>query len=393
MTVLRLSRQVIPSLRCPEGAKKVDFFDTETKGFLVEIRSTGAKAYYVRYVDIYGKQRQKKLGSTKDLSLKEARSLAARYRIKPVAHQIHEIHDKPTTNALTLREFVENHYLPWAKTAKRSWKTDVSLLANHIYPTFGDIALDKVGKKEVVGLITAKRSAYTPSTVNRILILMRFIYNLASRWEFPGAERNPTRGIDLLKEIGAREKFLDKAETEAILTAVGQSDNRVLKHIVTWLLLTGARKSEALNARWSDISTDELTWFIPHTKSGKPRYVPISNAAREVLRSMKEYKISEYLFANPATGKPYVNIFSVWNTARVKAGMPDLRIHDLRHSAASFLINSGHSLYVVQKLLGHSQQKTTARYSHLSRDALLGAVNSIGDILGLGEKTVEKASA
>ena len=87
------------------------------------------------------------------------------------------------------------------------------------------------------------------------------------------------------------------------------------------------------------------------------------------------------MFANPKTLKPYVSIFCSWNTARTKAGLADVRIHDLRHSYASFLVNAGRSLYEVQRLLGHTQIKTTQRYAHLSHDTLLDATNSVNTTL------------
>jgi integrase len=84
---------------------------------------------------------------------------------------------------------------------------------------------------------------------------------------------------------------------------------------------------------------------------------------------------SDYPFGNPKTCKPYKHLYSAWNTARIKAGLPEVRMHDLRHSFASFLINSGRSLYEVQKLLGHTQVKTTQRYAHLSQETLLDAAD------------------
>jgi len=83
------------------------------------------------------------------------------------------------------------------------------------------------------------------------------------------------------------------------------------------------------------------------------------------------------VFPNPKTGKPYVSIFYSWNTARKQAGLADVRIHDLRHSFASFLVNAGRSLYEVQKILGHTQIKTTQRYAHLSQDTLIDAANVV----------------
>jgi integrase len=84
----------------------------------------------------------------------------------------------------------------------------------------------------------------------------------------------------------------------------------------------------------------------------------------------------EWAFANPDTGKPYVSVFCAWHTARKSVGLSDVRMHDLRHSFASLLINSGRTLYEVQHILGHTQVKTTQRYAHLSQDTLLAAANA-----------------
>jgi site-specific recombinase XerD len=88
----------------------------------------------------------------------------------------------------------------------------------------------------------------------------------------------------------------------------------------------------------------------------------------------KSNSLDAWIFANPKTSKPYVSIFYSWNTARQLANLPDLRIHDLRHSFASFLVNAGRSLYEVQELLGHADIRTTSRYAHLNRERLVGAV-------------------
>jgi site-specific recombinase XerD len=96
----------------------------------------------------------------------------------------------------------------------------------------------------------------------------------------------------------------------------------------------------------------------------------------EILKNLPRFEGCPYVLPNPQTHKPFNTIYISWNTARNRAGMPDLRMHDLRHSFASFLINSGISLYEVQNILGHSQLSTTQRYAHLSQDRLVAAANA-----------------
>ena len=123
-------------------------------------------------------------------------------------------------------------------------------------------------------------------------------------------------------------------------------------------------------------------WRIPTTKAGRPRYVPMSNGVLTLLANVPHDDKCPYVFANPKTKKPYCAFFHSWDTARKKAGLSDVRIHDLRHSFASFLVNAGRSIYEVQKILGHTQIKTTQRYAHLSQDTLLDAADAVGNLIG-----------
>jgi integrase len=173
----------------------------------------------------------------------------------------------------------------------------------------------------------------------------------------------------------ARERYLTAEETQRLHDALEQSKNPQLKYIIALSLLFGCRKRELLDARWEHMDLVRRNWFIPLSKSGKSRNVPISAKALEILEQLPRWKGCPYVVPNPSTKKPYANMFSPWNTVRKQAGLPDVRWHDLRHSFASNLVNAGQSIYVVGKLLGHTQVKTTARYSHLADQTLMAAVD------------------
>ena len=164
--------------------------------------------------------------------------------------------------------------------------------------------------------------------------------------------------------------------------------------IVPMLILTGARKREVLDAKWEDFDVVRKQWRIPVTKTGRPRHVPLSDGVLQLLDSIP-HDDCPWVFANPKTRKPFVSIFTAWNTARKRAELSEVRIHDLRHSFASFLVNAGRSLYEVQKILGHTQVKTTQRYAHLSQDTLLDAANEVSKAVPLTlamPKTVEQVA-
>lgn len=157
----------------------------------------------------------------------------------------------------------------------------------------------------------------------------------------------------------------------------------MLQYIVPMLILTGARKREVLDSKWQDFDLTRRQWRIPVTKTGRPRHVPLSNGVLQLLAAVPHDDGCPWVFPNPKTRKPYVSFFFSWNTARKLAGLADVRIHDLRHSFASFLVNAGRSLYEVQKILGHTQVKTTQRYAHLSQDTLIDAANAAMNAMGV----------
>ena len=117
-------------------------------------------------------------------------------------------------------------------------------------------------------------------------------------------------------------------------------------------------------------------WFIPTSKTGKSRHVPLSQPALDIIDQLPRFDKCPWLLPNPETRKPYGDIKRAWTTAREEAGMPDLHLHDLRHSAASFMINAGIDLFAVGRILGHADHQSTMRYSHLANDTLRKAVEA-----------------
>ncbi len=385
MPSVLLSVKTLRKLECPKTAKKVDFYDQGCKGLMIEVRASGQKTWYLRYRDERGKQRQFRIASEQDLSLEQARKRADELRGQIALGQDPSIRKSGLRVVPTFEQFVYERYLPFIQGYKRSWQTDESLLRNYLLPIFGRFHLDEIKKEDVIAMHHNHRAkGAAASSANRLLIIVRYIFNLALKWEICGVVKNPTAGVPMFEENNNLERFLTKDEVFRLYETVRQSDNTMLKFIIPMLILTGARKREVLDAKWEDFDVEKRSWRIPITKAGKPRHVPLSDGALQILAAVHAdrqqwpttHQNTPWVFANPKTAKPYVSIFYAWNTARKKAGLPDVRIHDLRHSFASFLINNGRSLYEVQKLLGHTQIITTQRYAHLTQDTLLEAANT-----------------
>ncbi|MCG5539503.1 site-specific integrase [Halorhodospira sp. 9622] len=381
MPKVKLTEQRIRDTHVPAGQSKVALFDTQTPGLMLELRATGSGTYYLRYTTNQGRIRLFKLGRLGGLNLADARR-AVRHQHARIARGEDPGQERADNrNAPTLERFAQERYLPHAKNDKRSWKTDEILLRRHILPRLGNYAMSEIRRTNVYELVHTLRQHYRPATVNRVLILLRYMYNLALEWEIPGVNANPTGRIPMLRENNRHERYLRPEETHRLFAELDRSANPLLRYIVPMLALTGARCGEVLRARWEDLDFDLRLWRIPLPKSGEARHVPLSDHLMRLLRDLDTYEHSPWVFPNPRTGKPFFGIYKAWHSARKRAGLPDLRIHDLRHSYASLLINNGYSLYEVQKLLGHTQITTTQRYAHLSQERLLAASNDVGRVL------------
>jgi integrase len=378
MPVQKLSDDLVATLTCPEGRAHIEIFDTLMRGLYVDVLANGRMAFRVRYRQD-GKKRVHTLGDARLLTVAEARDLARTALRKVIAGGDPKAVDLPIDGP-TIEHFYTQQYLPYVKSYKRSWDTDETMIRIHLLPALGDRAMGSLIPPDIARVVEAMRSRdYAAGTINRVLVLLRYGYTLALRWHIDGVDSNPAKELKNLKEDNKIERYLTPEQTTRLLAAVRHSQNPLLADIVAFLLFTGARKREALDAKWQDVDWRQKLWRIPKTKSGKVRHVPLSSGALRLLQHLQEKAdpAFEYIFANPRTGKPFVSIFYSWDTARKEAGLPELRIHDLRHSFASFLVNAGRSLYEVQELLGHADIRTTSRYAHLSRERLREAVEVV----------------
>lgn len=383
MAKLKLTQSRVNEATCPSDKKRADWFDTDCKGLVLEARITGGKTFHLRYQDSRGRTRQLSLADANDVTLSQARTLADKAR-NQIAMGEDPKEQRVIAKAVpTFAAFIEERYMPYVKGYKKSWDSDQSYLSNHVLPAFGKKYMDEITKQEVITFHHGIRAkGYAEGTANRILILLRYAFNLADKWGIAGVKVNPTKDVPLFEDhAGKKERYLSKEEAQRIFEAVRRSENPVLQHIVPMLILTGARKREVLDARWEDFDLERRQWRIPTTKSGRPRHVPLSDGVLQLLTSLP-HREKGWIFANPKTGKPFVSVFISWNTARKLAGLADVRMHDLRHSFASFLVNAGRTLYEVQKILGHTQVKTTQRYAHLSQDTLVDAANAANLAVG-----------
>ncbi len=282
-----------------------------------------------------------------------------------------------TPDPVNFDAFVSSIYLPHVKLRKRSWHVDERIARRYLSSIFGGRRIAEIRRHEVEDWLHSLSSGgLAPATCNRILAVLKTICSLAEMRGVLPAGQSPCAGVSSFKMHTQRERYLSRDEAQRLMRALKKSD-RPEALALRLLLLTGARKSEVLKARWEHIRLDLRLLIVPLSKSGKPRHIPLCDEALAVIRAIARQPGIPWLFPGHAPGKPLSDLYLFWNKLRRELGLADVRIHDLRHTFASFLVNAGHSLYEAQKLLGHGDPRTTMRYAHLGQASLLAAAQVV----------------
>src|SRR5882757_5704446 len=299
MPRVRLSAAFVRSAACPEGVKKVDFFDNEQRGFMLEVRCSGGKTFYQRYTDERGRERQFKIGPADVLSLSVARRKARTTAAEALVGSDPQERRAEMRTIPTLAELVRDRYLPHVKSYKRSWCTDETVLRLHILPEFGARAVDQIKTEEISGLLQAMREkGYASGTTNRVLILLRYIYNLGRKWRITGMSQNPTLGLSTAPDV-QRYRFLDADETQRLIVAIEEDENQTAAQAILLLLLTGGRRNEITQAKWEYVNWERRTLLVPLSKSGKPRAIALNAQALALLRAIARIEGNPYIFPSP----------------------------------------------------------------------------------------------
>ena len=376
MPKARLTAAFCASATCEPPNRKKTWWDTQTTGLVFEVRPN-SKTYALRYIDEHGVQRQHKIARYGDVTFEQAIKTAKRLRSEIVLGG-NPAADKAKRKAVpTYGEFAKQH-LAFAESLK-SYSSIETMMRVHILPRWKNVRLNDIKPQDVASWLQAKdREGLAPASVQKILILFHRSFELAQRWNVPGApDRNPAKGIPRAKFSNARQRMLNDDELRRLRWAVELSANKQLKHIVGLLLLTGARVGELLQAQWQHVDLERRSWLIPQSKNGRSRNVPLSQGAIDILKQVPRIKDCPWLFPAPrTTKKPLGSIKHAWQTARDLAELPGLRIHDLRHAHAGQLAAANIDLYTISKILGHQDLRSTSRYAYVQNSTMLKAVEA-----------------
>jgi integrase len=373
MPIAHLNVKFVVEAACPLGRSKIEYVDRQQEGFFIEVLRSGTKSYYQRYLDSHGRKRQIKIGRVGVVPLPDARKRALQIKADVSLGRDPKRARLDLRAIPTLKEFALERYLPHIQQTKRSWQADEGIIRCHLLPHLGRFYLDEITDQMVLKMMTKMRAAgYANGTCNRPAIFLKIMLNLARQWGILPDGRGLTKKFQLFDEV-KRQRFLSASEMRALMTALQVDENQQAAKAIELLLLTGARRNEVTQARWEHVNLEQNTMLVPLSKSGRPRTISLSAAAVSLIAGLPSFGRSEWLFPSARTGRPCSALYYPWERVRKRAGLDAVRLHDLRHSYASNLVNGGVSLYVVQQLLGHTNPQTTQRYAHLEQETLAKA--------------------
>lgn len=394
---VRLNEKAVREAVSAEG-RDYQIFDTEVRGFAVCIYRSGSRAFTLDYRSA-GRQRRMTIGRWPEWSTTAARERAKELRREidagtdPLARR-EQGREAPRFQDLIDR-YVEVHLPNLAPTNASDQK---SMLKKLVAPDWGNRLVTEITPYDVEKLlnkIAAGRarpskakpnnrarklqgSKPTPIRANRTGEVLRKMFTYAQSWGW--REDNPASGFRRRIE-NPRERFLTLEEIRKLAAALETAEDRRTADIIRLCMLTGARVGEVRQARFGHFNLEHLSWSKPAsmTKQRKIHRLPISDEAAAIVRQrqMLVPRGCPFLFPGDVPGQPVTEIRRFWIHIQKAVDIPDVRIHDLRHTFASLLVSGGASLEMIGKLLGHSQMQTTQRYAHLMDSPLRAGVDAV----------------
>lgn len=292
-------------------------------------------------------------------------------------------------------DFVIETFLPYSEANKRSFRCDV-LICRVLVKAFKNKTLRHLTppvietfKQDFLHTPTRHGKKRSASTVNYHLRVLSKIFSMAVDAEI--LESNPCRRVKKLKVDNQRTRVLSYEEEQRLLSAL--RENPAVRQIVTVALHTGLRRGEIFNLAWNDVDFDRRFILVQQSKSGKKRMIPMNSTVLEMLKNI--VRRGDLVFPSPRTGERLIEIKRSFNRALKMAGIENLRFHDLRHTAATRMADSGADAFTLMKILGHTDIRMTSRYTHATDSAIRKAVENLdkGEHFGHEMVTGRKAAS
>jgi len=330
-------------------------------------------SYYISFIDAQGRRKQRKLKGAHTLT--QARDLRAAERQK--VERARTLGYTPPGNE-TFAELIPrylNHQK--ARLTPKAYQRTHGVVEGHLKPRFGVLKLANLRRVEVSQYVTERSVKVSPASVVKELNVLKHVLKLAVEWEL--IPFNAAQGLKLPRVPAGRIRYLQPGELRAAL----ESCPEWLRPIAGLLAFTGMRRSEVLGLRWLDVDWHGGRILLPQTKNGDGRVVYLNQLARQALDSIPKNgaRPTDRVFAACDEATPE-NVSLAFLRVCRKVGIADFRLHDLRHTAASWLRMQGADIHTVALLLGHKDLRMAARYQHLSPAYLQDAVNRLDGVFG-----------
>jgi len=370
-------------------AQRYRLNDSLVPGLCILVLPSGVRTYYLRH-RVDGQQRELKLGTPAELTPDQARAIAREALAQVRAGQDPTEERRRRREAPTIEALAQRHLQAHA-SRKRSGRNDEILWRLHLLPAFGRLKVAALTRERIREWHATHPQ---PATANRALEVLGVAMGLAEDWGWRPAGSNPARGVKAHPER-QRRRYASADELVRLRAALQRWEDagplairwRFIQ-LVRLLLLTGARLREVMNAQWSEIDWARGVLLVPaeRGKTGMSE-VQLSDRAMAVLRDLEAAQAasggSPWVIPGENRSRPLVGYRRMWLALLQDAGVSDLRIHDLRHTFASYALSGGQTLGTVGQLLGHRSTQTTSRYAHLIDDAARRAVAQLSDDLGV----------
>lgn len=371
-TPFRVTDRQVKNLKAEDKSRI--YYDEKLRGFGVRVYPSGRKSFVLNYY-YKGRERRMVIGGYPEWTVLAARKQAEWFLVEigkgrdPLEQRNN---DRAAPTVQDMFERYEKDYMP--KLAPRSAQDQRSMFIKSILPRLRSKKVEDVTFNDCEALhrhLTKDR----PLRANRVIEVLRRAFNLAIKWGW--LERNPASGIEKNPEH-KRERYLSPDEIRRLLIELDRHPQRTSCDAIRFILFTGCRRGEALNATWDQFDSELQIWTKPAatTKQRRLHRVPVSQEVSRLLQQRREKSKSPFVFAS-VRGKAITDIKKTWASVTKSAKIEDARIHDLRHTFASIAVSQGASLPIIGAMLGHSQPQTTARYTHLYDEPLQLAVESI----------------
>ena len=363
----KFTKTKLSALPIPPIGKRIQYYDEKVPGFCVMVTDKGSKSYYL-YKKIRGNAERIFIAKVDEIPLEKARSQAAELLGLIAKGMNPQESRRAQQGEATLRilfdEVMERHLVPYRrpKTIKeygRQFQVNLKRWHNR--------KLSSIHQKDIQALHAKIGKENGPYLANRVLALLKMMYNKASAWGLFNGE-NPADGVERFPEY-SRERFLNSEELHHFFTALDEEPNTVARDCLWLCLLTGARRSNVQEMRWEDLDMKRALWRIPDTKSGDPLNLPLTQRAMEVLERRKEEQTHPtWVFPGSGRSGHIVEMKTVWAKLLKRAEIESLRMHDLRRTLGSWQANTGTSLPILGKSLGNKTASATQLYARVDQN-------------------------